>query len=174
MSHQEKRTMLGKKLFNLSVKISKSLANNLKLYYLLNYTWGLFMTIVGWIVYWFITIFMHSKIKEKGSFGPCRYIMIGKNWGGLNLGTVFLLGEGMGDMWTLHTKQHECGHSFQNAVLGPLFIFMVLIPSVTRYWVQHFNSKKGVKNRPYDEIWFEGSASTIGYNFYCNNLKEKK
>ena len=76
----------------------------------------------------------------------------------------------MGDEWTLHTKQHETGHSFQNAIWGPLSIFLIFVPSFIRYWYQESRARKGKDNKPYDAIWFEGSASKIGEEYYENYL----
>ena len=75
----------------------------------------------------------------------------------------------MGKEWTLHTKQHELGHTFQNAILGPFFIFLVSIPSAIRYWLHRFNKL----NHDYDFAWFEGNASYFG-NYYYNNYIIKK
>ena len=86
---------------------------------------------------------------------------------GLDLGTNFFLADNMGRDWTLHTKQHETGHTFQNALLGPLAIFLIFIPSAIRYWLDVF----GKLNSPYDLIWFEGNASTVGEEYYNNYLK---
>lgn len=60
--------------------------------------------------------------------------------------------------------KHEFGHTFQNCLLGPLFPFLVAIPSATRYWIQEIRCRKGKGhlNKPYDSIWFELSATDIG------------
>lgn len=57
---------------------------------------------------------------------------------------------------------HEFGHTFQNCLLGPLFPFVVAIPSATRYWIQEFRSRAGKQNPPYDGVWFEDAASQCG------------
>ena len=72
------------------------------------------------------------------------------------------------------TNSHEFGHSFQNAILGPLFIFIVAIPSAIRYWVMTFREKKGKSLKAYDLIWFEGSATSIGEYAYSYDLERRK
>ena len=166
MKYQKQRTKYGKFMFNVMLKGSKFLMQHMWLYYLLNYTWGIIMTLIGWIVLGFVRVFLRKKVVEHGKFGPCHYIMLFDNWGGLELGTNFLLADNMGKAWTLHTKQHETGHTFQNALLGPLAIFLIFIPSAIRYWLTKF----GKIDSPYDLIWFEGSASTIGEEYYNNYL----
>lgn len=123
------------------------------------------MTLLGWVSYAFVYLIFKQKIKAW-KFGPCYYIMIGNNWGGLEMGKCFFVAYNMGDSWTLHTKCHEMGHTFQNAILGPFMIFLVSIPSAIRYWYQRIRTKKGKSNKAYDLIWFEGSASEIGEYFY--------
>ena len=165
MEYQEQRTALGKLMFNLTVKGSKFLMKHMWLYYILNYTWGILMTIIGWIALGFVRLFLRKKIVEKGKSGPCHYAVFGDNWGGLSLGVNFFAADKMGN-YLNHVKHHETGHTFQNAILGPLFPFMVAIPSAIRYWQQEIRSRKGKDTKPYDLIWFEGSATTIGEMYY--------
>ena len=108
------------------------------------------------------------EIIESGKYGPCHYLILGNNWGGLELGTNFLVAGGMGDYWTQHTKEHESGHTFQNAIWGPLAVFLIFIPSCIRYWMD----VKGKLKSEYDAIWFEGNATTIGHEYYENYLKK--
>jgi hypothetical protein len=72
----------------------------------------------------------------------------------------------MSDAYTLHTKCHELGHTYQNALWGPFTIFLVAIPSAIRYWYQIIREKQGKPNKPYDSVYFEGSASYIGETLY--------
>ena len=154
MKYQKQRTKYGKFMFNITLKGSRFLMKHMWLYYILNYTWGIIMTLIGWIALGFVRLFLRKKIVEHGKFGPCHYIMLFDNWGGLDLGTNFFLADNMGKDWTLHTKQ-------------PLAIFLIFIPSAIRYWLDVF----GKLNSPYDLIWFEGNASTVGEEYYNNYLK---
>lgn len=170
MDYQDDRTLYGRFMFNLLLKSSRFLMKHMWLYYILNYTWGILTTFVGWLVFGFIRLFLIKKILEKGKFGPCLYLIFGNNWGGLELGTNFFVAGMMGEYWTLHTKQHECGHTFQNAVLGPLAIFLVYIPSCIRYWLFEFRKRKGKYPGDYESIWFEGNATAVGKEYYNNYL----
>lgn len=168
MNYQKERTTYGKTMFLCTFGASYVLMKHMWLYYLLAYTWGIIMTLIGWIALAFTKTFLKSKIVESGRFGPCHYVIIGNNWGGLSIGTTIFIADKMLDDYTQHTKEHECGHSFQNSVLGPLFLILVFIPSIIRYWVDYF---KGL-SKAYDAIWFEGGASTVG-NYYYNNFLNK-
>ena len=101
-------------------------------YWLIQCTWGLPMTLIGAIVALGLIITGH---KPK-HLGPTVYFEVGENWGGLELGGFFLCCRNSG----MSTKYHECGHSIQNMIFGPLMPLVVCIPSAARYWLFNFNS----------------------------------
>ena len=53
-----------------------------------------------------------------------------KNFGGVSLGIfIFINAKKQGD--SLHDTQiHEYGHTIQSAILGPLWLFVIALPSV--------------------------------------------
>jgi hypothetical protein len=136
-----------------------------KLYYLLQFTWGLLMNIIGAAVFGALIVFGKKKPKK---FGNCWYISVGKSWGGLELGTFFLTDS----RESLSTKYHEAGHGLQNIVWGPLFPFVIGIPSALRYWYRKLTPNK--KHKPYDSIWFEGQATEWGRRYYDHSDIEKR
>jgi hypothetical protein len=93
------------------------------------------MTAIGSVVALALLITGH----KPEMYGHCIHFKVGNNWGGLELGMFFLTDRTPSDS----TKNHEHGHGFQNAVLGPLFPFLVAIPSATRYWLREQNTRKG-------------------------------
>jgi len=121
------------------------------------------MTILGLIITGFCILFLKGKVHKNGY----SYIVeIGGNWGGLDLGAVALCGgyttTCKDENWFQHTRRHEFGHSLQNLIWGPLFPFVIAIPSAIRYNYQNWRSKKGLENKDYDAIWFEGQATKWG------------
>lgn len=167
-----KRTKLGKAMFAIMEKLGEALAKHPKLIYVLNYTWGILATLAGWIAYGFAKLFLWKNIRAYEKFLHMHVMLYGDNWGGLSLGMVAFISDGMGDEYTKHVFNHETGHSIQNAILGPLWIFLVGIPSAIRYWYQEIRKRKGLGNTPYDDAWWEGSASSLG-NYYASLGKEK-
>ena len=165
--YANQRSKIGNFFYKFLYKASCFLKNHMWLYWILHYTWGLPVTIVTWII-WLIAL---PFSKEHGRFGPSLYQITGDNWGGLSLGHNFLVAENMGDEYTLHTKQHEMGHTFQAAILGIFVVFLVILPSVSRYWYQTIRSNKGKPNKEYDLAWFEGEASEFGQLYYEEKLK---
>jgi hypothetical protein len=94
-------------------------------------------------------------------FGGCIYFEIGKGWGGLNLGLIFLCQDGAPDS----LKTHEFGHSIQNCMWGVLTPLVVHFPSMARYWLREYKAAHGEKLPPYDAAWFEGQATKFGEKY---------
>lgn len=110
---------------------------NKPLYYILNCTWGCIMTLIGAVV----TLALLCVGKKPQKHAGCTYFNVGKSWGGMELGCFFLTDSND----STHTKNHEFGHSLQNCLWGPLFPFVVCIPSAIRYWLREFKTQKSKK-----------------------------
>lgn len=80
------------------------------------------------------------------------------------MGWFFICGKGESDS----LKNHEVGHSIQNAAFGGLKMLGLSICSALRYWKRELFGAK----TPYDSWWFEGQATELG-NRYVNSIKEK-
>lgn len=136
------------------------------LYWIIQLSWGALMTITGLIVSWFCVVFLKGKPHRNGF----SYIVeIGGNWGGVSLGAIALCGSYSqkdgpcyDPNWYEHTRKHEFGHSIQNMILGPLFPFIVAIPSMCRYWYQRLTPGP---HQEYDYAIFEYTASKWGYKW---------
>lgn len=135
-------------------------------YWTLSLTWGLLLTLLGLTTA--LVLLCCGKKPYRHMYG---YVFtIGDSWGGLNLGPITLVCK------TAHlsTLNHEFGHSIQNCYFGPFMPFLVAIPSAIRYWYREWLVRSGRKKyyelSPYDSIWFEGSATSIG-NAYFDFLK---
>ena len=166
---QYSHSKLGNALFYLCASWAQFLVKHRVLYYLLAATWGGFLTVIGI----FVTAFL-ALVKLFGAniaFTPyywIYHIALGpRGWGGLEFGLTFLRSPNCDS-----SDAHEFGHTFQNTILGPLFIPMVAIPSAIWYWSRIV--KKGY-SKPYDSMWFEDSASQIGLYVcqYLNNNTEQ-
>ena len=128
---------------------------NRKLFYILNFTWGLPMTLIGGIA----CLVLIGCGKLPTVHGGCLCFTVGKNWGGVSLGLVMIVSERA----TENTKNHELGHALQNAVYGVFMPFIVSIPSAVRYWYRR--GKDPATLPPYDAVWFEGQATEWGNQF---------
>ena len=132
------------------------------LYWFLSLTWGSIMSVLGIIVSFVMLIF-------KGNFhkNGCTIIVeVGSNWGGLSLGCISFCGKytEIDPDYYQHVRRHEFGHSLQNIILGPFFIFIVAFPSLIRccYYMIQLNKGKNFEDTWYDSIWFEHTATKYG------------
>ena len=84
-------------------------------------------------------------LKIKTHRNGCSLITeVGGNWGGVELGAVALCGNYSETRPAAfdHTRKHEFGHAIQHLYLGTFFIFVVAIPSASRYWLLEINGRK--------------------------------
>ncbi|MBQ9860871.1 MAG: hypothetical protein IJO75_01290 [Clostridia bacterium] len=127
-------------------------------FYLLSFTWGLPLTLIGCFVALVLVI---AGYKPK-RFGWCWYFEIGQYWGGLELGVFFLKCK----YCTTTLMYHEHGHAFQNTLFGVFMPFVVCIPSAVWYWYREYLHRvRGVDygDMPdYESVWFEGQATRWG------------
>jgi len=158
------RSAIGRFMYDKLYSVSLTLIKYRWLYWLLNFTWGILTTLGGL----FLSLAMLCIDKKPKRFYSIWYFEILRNWGGMEMGTMFLRDTTSSDSINIH----EWGHTFQNAILGPFFIFIVAIPSATRYWYRAFSKKT---QPDYDAIWFEGNATSIGnYAAFYDNIAKKK
>lgn len=166
----DKLTKYGKFMYKFTERGIKFLAKHQWLYYLLNCSWGLFLTVVGLL----ITLFMLLTGKKPTKYYEIYYFKIGKDWGGFETGLMFIRDENSSEV----LNAHELGHTYQNAIFGPFQIFLITIPSFVRYWYREIRfTRKNIKPTTlYDDIWFESSASNHGLlvlDIKNKNRKEK-
>lgn len=130
------------------------------LFWFWQFTWGILDNLLGVIV--FLILILKHKPKR---FHEMIYFEVGKNWGGVNFGWVAVVCRNPTD----HLLRHEHGHFIQNLIFGPLFWFIVAIPSAIRYWYREYltrvKDKKYSDLPDYDSIWFEGQATKFGYKY---------
>ncbi len=145
-------TKAGTFLFNLCARWTEFVVKHRWLYYLLACTWGILMTIIGFVVSAVLAIgkiFVWHGIEFR-FYNWIYSVAVGRCWGGLEFGLCFLRDLGNGEQ----LNAHEFGHTFQNALFGPFFIFLVWIPSICWYWTG--------SSKPYDSMWWEDAATQCG------------
>lgn len=129
-------------------------------FYLLSFTWGIVMSIIGCLAALGLLIAGHKPEK----WGYCLHFRLGKNWGGVNLGPVIITDVYSGDSSSI--KNHEHGHALQNCKYG-LFMIVVSIMSFIRYWYRElkYYRKNLIPPTAYDDAWYEGEATKLGDEF---------
>lgn len=155
-------TKAGAWLFEACAKATKFLCRHRWLYYLLACTWGILTTICGLIAAGVMKIAeLCGAPAEVSVDGWMIQVKAGPRlWGGCSIGLVYFRDFGSSE----ELDAHEFGHSFQNCLLGPLCIFMALIPSAIRYWVRELKYGRKGETPPtaYDAVWFEDAATQCG------------
>ena len=115
------------------------------LFYLLQFTWGLPVNLAGLTVFLFCRKRWHS---ERFCNSVVTYLP--GNRGGLSLGVFIFL--------SIHNPResgplcaHEYGHTVQCLFLGPLYWFVVAIPSVV--WCYLFDGYRKKHGISYDALY---------------------
>lgn len=151
---------VGSFMFNLCAKWTKFILKHRWLYYFMACTWGVIMTILGClitIILAIVKIFIPKKVIFERYYWIYSITVGPEWWGGCEMGLMFLRDHNSS---VNYINPHEFGHTFQNCLLGPLFPFMVAIPSAIRYWLREILPKKIWA--PYDSAWFEDAATQCG------------
>lgn len=141
---------------------AKFLEKHLWLYFLLECTWGILSNALGALICLFFLCLGHKPHLFR-HFVYTQFSLFGDdNWGGFEMGVFFFCCPNTDD----GLNGHEAGHSYQIALFGPLYWFVIGIPSVIRYWVFVIREKHGKSNPDYDSIWFEFQATNTGYELF--------
>ncbi len=148
-------------------KKEKSVKNTILdiLFYIVQWTWGLPVNIVGGIVFLICT-----KIKKRRwqKFGYSYIVYLPWNQGGLSLGLfIFMKDNHENATWTYNTRIHEYGHTWQCLLLGPLYYLVIAIPSAI--WCNVFASYRKKKNLSYYKVYCESWANAWGQK--ATNMK---
>lgn len=133
------------------------------IYYLLQWTWALPQNIIGLCVR--LYVLSKDKTKETSRFGGAVVTEWTKGHGSMGLGMFIFMGH-KGEPDEEKILVHEYGHTLQSAVLGPLFLFVIGLPSEIWAFFPPFvklRKNKGIKYTSfYPEKWANiwGSAVT--------------
>lgn len=124
-------------------------------YYIVQWTWGIIMNLIGGCVYLY-ALFRKWPVEK---YRNAIMIKAPKSFGGVNFGMFFVVGKN-----NEHCAAHEYGHSLQNLHWGLAMPFVIAIPSAVRYWYRKIKyTNKGLKPpTDYDSVWFEAQATEYG------------
>ncbi len=131
------------------------------LFYLIQWSWGLPVNIVGGIAY-----LICSKIKKypTSKFGYANIVYMPWNAGGLSMGLfIFMKDRHEKPDWQYNTRIHEYGHTWQCLLLGPFYYIVVAIPSVI--WCNFFQKYREKNNISYYKLYCESWANAWGQKF---------
>ena len=125
------------------------------LYVFLQCTWGSLQTLVG-LVY----LLKEGKGKEHFWFHGA-YVTRWSHSGGISLGMFLFVGDPLMENGEPNAYlTHEYGHSIQSLIFGPLYLFVVGIPS--SIWAANYNGEKLRAGISYFSVFPENQANTLG------------
>ena len=133
-------------------------------YTIIQCSWGLIQTLVGFIV--FLLNIRRRHFRYHGAI-----VTVWSSLSSVSLG-LFLFVSGakkqvrrgadkLNDVPDSETIVHEYGHTIQSLFLGPLYLFVVGIPSLIWANIPYF-VKKRRNGTPYSAFWTEKSANRLG------------
>lgn len=143
------------------------------LYYLLQFTWGILQNFAG-LVGFLVLHRNHEWEKYHNSF--ITYVEA-DNFGGVSLGCFIFINPARTNEWRHDTRIHEYGHTWQSLLLGPLYFFVVGIPSAVWCNTPVFVKLRKEKGYSYYKLYCECWANIWGRaaskeSFLSDDLKE--
>ena len=133
--------------------------NNVKaekiFYYFLQYTWGLILNMVG-------IGLMVSLRRQKHFKYHYAYVTYWNRSGSMAIGMFIFLEKGMEAAEEKRILYHEYGHTFQSALLGPLYLLIIALPSLAWANLSFFSTYRLRKDRSYYSFYPEKWADAIG------------
>ena len=126
------------------------------LYLLIQFTWGLGQTLIGFV-------FFLIHINKPHKFYRCAIETQWNNpYAGLSLGPFIFVPKNEGE-YQNNVRDHEYGHTIQSLILGPLYAFVGL---VSVGWgsiiFPILKGKEKYKDLEYTKCFVEYNASWIG------------
>ena len=138
------------------------------LFYIIQWTWGLPVNLIGGIVYLICKLL--GRRQEK--IGYAYYTFLPWNQGGLTLGLfIFMKDNHPNKTWTYNTIIHEYGHTWQTLLLGPLYWLVIAIPSAI--WCNFFEKYRKKNNVSYYVFYPEKWANYNGERGFSRKMKKE-
>ena len=136
------------------MKIIKSV-----LFYIWQFTFAIVQNLIGLVMF---ALYKSKGAKSEKFHNSIITYIEKKNFGGVSLGIfIFINSNKQGDK--LHDiRIHEYGHTIQSAILGPLWLFVIAIPSVIWCNTPYFVKLRKEKNVSYYKAYCEGWSNMCG------------
>lgn len=117
-------------------------------------TWGILQTLLGLILLIIMSnkIVMHEYYKNASASSMLK----SKFTGAISLGAFIICFQSP----TEEMYAHEFGHCVQSMILGPLYLFVIGIPSII--WASCFDKYRLKHNKSYYSFYTEKWANKLG------------
>jgi hypothetical protein len=122
----------------------------------LQFTWGIIQNIIGFF-------FFLKYRKQKHEFYHGSVITYhDEKWGGISMGIFIIMNGKRDEEWIRGTRVHEFGHTIQSIILGPLYMFVIGIPSFIWCNAKKFVTLRKEKGVSYFSFYPEKWANHLG------------
>ena len=129
-------------------------------YRLWQWTWGLPQSLLG-----FALAVKYRRCPHRQVGGALATFHDGA-WGGASLGMFIFVPGGLQPERESRLLSHEYGHTFQSALLGPLYLLAVGVPSFLWANLPRNVRKRQVQRMPYESRYPENWAKSLGRKHY--------
>ena len=129
------------------------------LFYIWQFTYGIVQNLIGLIM---LAVYKSQGAKSEWYHNALITYIEKENFGGVSLGMfIFVNAKIEGDR--LHDiKIHEYGHTVQTMILGPLWLFVIGLPSIIWCNLPVFVKMRKEKNVSYYWFYCEGWSNLCG------------
>lgn len=128
------------------------------LFYLVQFTWALPQNLVGLIAY----LIVSPKHKHERFHNAFVTYVSKENFGGVSIGIFIFMNPDRPEDWLHDTRIHEYGHTIQSLVLGPIWAFVIALPSVIWCGSKRLIKYRKDNNVSYYWLYCEGWANLWG------------
>ena len=125
------------------------------LFWILQWTWGLPVNLIGGIVY----LLLYPRCRHE-RFNNAFISYVPWKFGGLSMGLFIFMADHGREPWTRNTRIHEYGHTIQCLLLGPLYWVVIGLPSAV--WCNFFEGYRKRNNVSYYKLYCESWANKWG------------
>jgi len=124
--------------------------------FILNITWGILQTFIGFIG--FLIFIGKPHYRYKGSI----VTVVKGSWGGISLGAFIFIDEDIPKNRAPESDfiNHEYGHCLQSIILGPIYLLVIGLPSIIWAWL--FESWRYKNRKSYYWLYTESWADRLG------------
>lgn len=126
------------------------------LYVLVQCTWGLPQTLAGAVIY-----LLYGRGERQSFHGAAATFW--KHRSSVSLG-AFVFVAGSPYEARERTLVHEYGHTIQSLFLGPLYLFVIGLPSILWAGLPVFEKRRRAKGISYYSLYTERWANYLGEN----------
>lgn len=143
------------------------------IYILIQWTWGIAQNLLGAII--FLLNVRHHHAYFKGAIVTTWHLSSSLGCGMfifLSDESIPAYSQAMNNKLQYDTLVHEFGHTIQSIILGPLFLFVIGLPSLVWASLPYFQKLRQRKNISYYWFYCEKWANNLGDKI-CQNQRLK-